>query len=273
MAEILCSVGAFISKPNGRNYRKLQELSKQLHCDGFEFMMEKPWYDEIRDLTACLKDIQLYMPVMHCEKSIGEKISLGGNENLSEVRRLFEINCKIAEVIHAKKMVIHLWGGRTSDRYFENNIATYAVLKEQAEYYGLELLVENVVCNQQDPLTHMCELAYIYPEIGFVIDTKMAAFHGQTEKIYEPEYSWLWREGHVRHYHVNDYAGGHMDWPNLTTLVMGDGKIDFQNFFRLVKETGFDGTFTTEASAYFDGGNVNVEKLNGQFRKIREYLS
>ena len=63
-----------------------------------------------------------------------------------------------------------------------------------------------------------------------------------------------------------------MDWPNLTTFVMGDGKIDFQNFFRLVKETGYSGTFTTEASAYFEDGNVNVEKLNRQFRKIREYL-
>lgn len=272
MTEILCSVGAIISKPNGRNYHKLEELANQLQCDGFEFMMEKPWYEEINDLMAYLRGVNLYMPVMHCEKSIGEKISLGGNENLSEVLRLFEINCKLAEVIDAKKMVIHLWGGRTSDSCFENNIAAYAALNEVAECFGLELLVENVVCNQQDPLKHMCELAHIYPKIGFVVDTKMAAFHSQLNKIYEPEYSWLWQEGHIRHYHINDYAGGYMDWPNLTTLVMGDGKIDFQNFFRLVKETGYSGTFTTEASAYFEDGNVNVEKLNRQFRKIREYL-
>ncbi|MBR4083807.1 MAG: sugar phosphate isomerase/epimerase [Lachnospiraceae bacterium] len=272
MAEILCSIGAIISKPNGRNYRKLEELAKQLDCDGYEFMMEKPWYDEMGDLTAYLKDIQLYMPVMHCEKSIGEKISLGGKENLSEVLRLFEINCKLAKAIRSKKLVIHLWGGRTSDSRFENNINTYAVLKERAEYYGLELLVENVVCNKQDPLTHICELAHIYPGIGFVVDTKMAAFHSQQEKIYEPEYSWLWQEGHIRHYHINDYAGGYMDWPNLTTLVIGDGKIDFKKFFHLVRETGYDGTFTTEASAYFSDGNVNVEKLNRQFQRIREYL-
>ena len=37
--EILCSTGALIGRPNGRDYRLLEPLSKKLHCDGFEFMM------------------------------------------------------------------------------------------------------------------------------------------------------------------------------------------------------------------------------------------
>ena len=32
MAEILCSTGALIVKPNGRIYRLLETLSKQINC-------------------------------------------------------------------------------------------------------------------------------------------------------------------------------------------------------------------------------------------------
>lgn len=47
MAEILCSTGALIVKPNGRIYRLLETLSKQINCDGFEFMMYRDRYDKI----------------------------------------------------------------------------------------------------------------------------------------------------------------------------------------------------------------------------------
>ena len=47
------------------------------------------------------------------------------------------------------------------------------------------------------------------------------------------------KKGHIRHYHVNDYAGGHKDWANLKTLPMGKGKIDFDSFFEHVKKTGY----------------------------------
>jgi hypothetical protein len=47
MAGILCSTGALIVKPNGRNYGLLETLSKQINCDGFEIMMYRYWYDKI----------------------------------------------------------------------------------------------------------------------------------------------------------------------------------------------------------------------------------
>lgn len=39
MNQLLCSTGALIGRPNGRDYRLLGGLSKKLECDGFEFMM------------------------------------------------------------------------------------------------------------------------------------------------------------------------------------------------------------------------------------------
>jgi len=107
-------------------------------------------------------------------------------------------------------------------------------LNEIAGKYGLDLMIENVVCNVENPMKHLCELKEKYPQIRFVWDTKIAAFHEQLNLLYEPEYEWLWKEGYVCHYHVNDYAGGYMDWANLRTLSFGKGKVDFNQFLNLL---------------------------------------
>lgn len=272
MAKILCSTGTMIGRPNGRDYRLLGKYANQLHCDGFEFMMYSTWYEEIDELTEYIKGFELYIPVVHVQKSIGEKISIGGQENFEEAYRLFELNCNLAKEIGAGKLVMHLWDGKPSDKLFDNNVQAYPVLQGMAEKYSLDLLVENVVCNTKDPLNRMCELVKVYPDVHFVFDTKMAAFHSQLDKLYEPEYVWLWKDGHIRHYHVNDYGGGHMDWANLRTLPMGKGHIDFSRFFEYIHEIGYDDTFTVESTAFNETGVVDVDMLNDQFDQIKKYL-
>lgn len=269
MCKILCSTGALIGRPNNRDYRLLGPLSRQLTCDGFEFMMYSTWYEEKDELVSALQSMKLYIPVMHCEKHIGEAISKGEFE---EAYRRFDINCEIAEKIGAGKIVVHLWDGITSDQHFENNLQAYGQLRNIAAKYHVDVLVENVVCNHENPMKHWCELQEKYPDIHFVFDTKMATFHSQLDLLYEEDYQWLWREQHICHYHVNDYAGGHMDWKNLRTLPIGRGHVDFGRFFEHVRETGYQGTFTVESTAFGEDGSVDVEMLNEQFRYIRERI-
>lgn len=88
-SKILCSTGALIGRPNNRDYKLLKDLSKQLNCDGFEFMMYSSWYDEVETLIEALKSMKLYVPVVHCEKHIGEAISKG---EFDEAYRRFNIN-------------------------------------------------------------------------------------------------------------------------------------------------------------------------------------
>lgn len=272
MSDILCSTGALIGRPNGRDYRLLESLSKKVHCDGFEFMMYDSWYEKADEIIDFLHKINLYTPVMHCEKRMGELISKGGDEEIKEALHLFEINCRIAGDIHAKKLVVHLWDGITSDLNFENNIKAYPFLAEIADRYGVKLLVENVVCNHDDPMEHWCQLADRYPDVHFIFDTKMAAFHNQLDLLYMEEYEWLWRKEHISHYHVNDYAGGYKDWSNLRTLPIGKGNIDFEKFFEFVHKTGYGDTFTIEATAFNSEGVVDVEMLSEQVRKVRELM-
>ena len=271
MHQILCSTGALIGRPNGRDYRLLKQFCPQLNCDGFEFILYNSWYPEIESLTAFLQGLKLNIPVMHCEKTLAEHITAGGEEELKEAFRLFKINCALARAAGAGKMVLHLWNGAISDSHFENNLRAYPELKETAERYGLTLLVENVVCHQ-DPMTHWVELYRHYPDIKFVFDTKMADFHCQLDLLYAPEYSWLWKENHILHYHVNDYGGNYMDWSNLKVLQLGKGPIDFGRFFRFVRETGYTGDFTFEGTGFDQTGYVNLQNLNDQFALARKLI-
>lgn len=273
MSQILCSTGALIGRPNNRDYTLLKELAGKLECDGFEFMMYESWYDQVDRLVAALKEFSLHIPVMHCEKHIGEAISAGGRENREEAFRRYRINCDIAEKLDAGKLVIHLWDGITSDSHFENNLEAFGELRKIAESRGIDLLVENVVCNCENPMKHWCELAERYPDVHFIFDTKMAAFHEQLDLLYREEYAWLWRDGHIRHFHVNDYGGGYMEWAKLKTLPIGAGHIDFAEFFDFIRRTGYDDTFTVEATAFNSEGIVDTEMLNRCFQGIRGYLA
>lgn len=273
MNQILCSTGALIGKPNGRNYKLLEDLFTQLSCDGFEFMMYSSWYEEAGEIIGYLQEMKLPVPVMHCEKHIGEAISRDGEGDWDEALWKFEKNCEIAQEIHAKKLVIHLWDGLISDQNFANNLRYYKELDALAGEYGIDLLVENVVCNQKDPMTHWCELKERYPAIHFIFDTKMAAFHEQLPLIYEPAYEWLWDEGHIRHLHINDYGGGYMEWSKLKALPVGDGHIDFDEFFQFIQGKKYTGDFTVEATAFDrETGEIDVAMLNRCFERIRQYL-
>lgn len=273
MSRILCSTGAIIGKPSADNFALLKRLSTELTCDGFEFIIEfhmyEAGYEDAEEQKRLLKELNLCIPVVHCDKIVGEYISIGGAEKTAEAYRLFEINCDFAKDIGAEKLVFHLWGGMASDGYIQNNIEAYPCLREVADKYGLDLLVENVVCNTENPMKHLCELREAFPNIHFLFDTKMAAFHEELELLYEKEYEWLWKDGHIRHYHVNDYAGGYMDWGKLSALPVGTGKLDFERFFTFFRGTGYDGDITTEGVAFDEDGNVDVELLNNQFAYIR----
>ncbi len=263
MRKILCSTGALIGRPNGRDHRLLGTLAPELGCDGFEFMIYDTWYPNLSEVIADVKSMGLCIPTVHCEKGIGELIALGRTD---EALRSFELNCEAAEKLGAKLLVLHLWNGVTSDGNIEANYAAFPALDMRARAHGLILTVENVVCNHADPLTHLKRLA----ELGarFTFDTKMAAFHGQLLTVFEPEMSCVLKN--IRHLHINDYGGGYMDWKNLRTLHIGQGGVDFESFFDRLPED-YDGDLTVESTAFGADGSVNTALLNGDFEKLRQF--
>ncbi|MBR6185166.1 MAG: sugar phosphate isomerase/epimerase [Clostridia bacterium] len=273
MHRILCSTGALIGRPNGRDYRLLSGCPDRLRCDGYEFMMYGAWYEEADRLFAFLHGLGLCIPVVHCEKQLGESFSEGPGENWDRAMERFEINCQLAHALGAQKLVLHLWNGIPSDQKIENNLRAYRSLKETAVRHGLALTIENVVCNASDPMTHWLHLFQIDPAVQFTFDTKMAAFHGQMDAVMSEESRWLWDRSHITHLHLNDYSGGYMDWQHLQTLHIGRGHIDFDRFFRFLSSVHYQGDYTVEATSFLPDGVIRWEDLNETFSKIRSYQS
>ncbi len=267
MNRVLCSTGALIGRPNGRNWRLLAEIAPRLECDGFEFMLYSSWYDELDELTREIPRMGLTFPTFHCEKGLGEYLTRG---ELDEAFRRFDVNCEVASALGARLMVLHLWNGVISDSAIENNYSALSELYARAGKCGLTLTVENVVCNVSDPQTHLDEIASRFPEARFTFDTKMAAFHGQLDAIFAPGREHFHRDGRIAHLHINDYGGGYKDWTKLRTLSPGEGNIDFAGFFARLGDYGYGGDFTVEATAFDESGRLGLERLNRAFAAVRE---
>ncbi|MBO5981088.1 MAG: sugar phosphate isomerase/epimerase, partial [Clostridia bacterium] len=181
---------------------------------------------------------------------------------------LFDINCRLAKALGSKLLVLHLWSGLDSDKDMPHNMEIYPRLEETSRAYGLLLTVENVVCNHLDPFTHLVSLSEKFPNISFTFDTKMSQFHAQTEKLYQNKE--VFRR--IKHFHINDYGGEYMDWSNLKTLHIGRGNVDFDKLFAYLKEQGYSGDFTVEATSFDENGVIDFDSLNSAFDKIRKYI-
>lgn len=269
MHRILCSTGALIGRPNGRDWRLLTGCRERLQCDGYEFMFYDTWYQEAEKIAAFVEKIGLPVLAWHCEKGVGEL--LAENER-AEAARLFSLNCQMAAGLGARLMVLHLWNGQISDAHVERNIAAVPMLLEIAEKHGIELTVENVVCSHRDPLTNWRAMLKQYPDTGLTLDTKMAAFHNQLEDLYAPENDDLWQKN-IRHIHVNDYGGEYRNFADLRTLHPGQGRIDFAPFFRRLRAARYAGDFTVEATSFLPDGVIHWDDLNRTFAWLRENLS
>ena len=290
MRQILCSSGAFLGKANQNDFRLMKQYAERLHCDGFELMIGKSWYPQMDEMIETVKSFGLNIPAIHANKSLGEYLcgmtrtydnghfheyfmtDAEEQELFEKGTELFRLNLKAAKELEAKKMVLHLWNGVASDRRLDNNIKRFGAWKKMAEEIGVDLLVENVICNVKDPLSNMNQVADAYADVHFVYDTKMAEFHAQTLQLFEEPYARLLKEGRIRHLHINDYGGGYKDWSHMEILPIGSGHVDFDTFFQKLFAYGYDGDYTVETTALDDNGNVDVDMLNKCFERIWEYI-
>ena len=269
MNKVYCSTGAFITRKNNRDHRLLIKYSDILECDGFELMLYETWYDILDTIASDIKTAKVNVPVVHADKFIGELLSRNEGDDYNTAISNFEKNCILASEIGAKLLVLHLWGGIPSDKNIKFNFECYPLLNEIAKKYSLLLTIENVVCNQQNPMTHLNTLHSLYPDISFTFDTKMAAFHNEMDLLYEPEWKWLFSENFVRHIHLNDYAGGYKDWSNLRVSHPGEGHIDLERFFKHIKNLNYRDTFTLEATSVLPDGSIETDKLNKSLLYIK----
>ncbi len=121
--------------------------------------------------------------------------------------------------------MLHLWDLPHSDRDLEGRLAAYAVARELADGYGIELGIESIPCSVGTPVRNLRALLHRCPDAALVFDTEFLALHGELEEAMEAED--LWRA--VRHLHVKDF-GGALTEPDGTRRFRGPGEgvLDFR---------------------------------------------
>ena len=273
MIPVYVSNGALLTRYNGRDYHLLSQLIPMLHADGMEFLMYFCWADEVPELRRTIKALKLDIPVMHLDKTIGETLSESGPEGRDSAFRLLERDLDTACELGARKLVLHLWNGKYSDRNFAYSLDVLGDMFAQARKRSLELTVENVTCRENICLDHLEAIARRYPFARFTYDTKMAHLHGENALLADARYSWLLRDGYIDHLHVNDSVFPTPDMDRLPIMHIGDGQVDFEAFFALTHGLKYAGTATVESTSVNTDGSVNIEKLNHSLDAVRAGLN
>lgn len=267
MHRVFASIGAFIGRANGRDYRLIKDIAPKIRCDGFEMMFNSDWYQKTDRLTGFLNDIGVDFPTFHVDKKIGELLAM---EDFQEAYRLFGINCDIASKIGSHILILHLWNGRISDSNIKANFSAYPKLEKAAADRGLILTSENVVASHNTPLALLNKLIETCPDALFTYDTKMADFDNENVIAFDGRHSWLWDR--VKHVHLNDRLGPYHDWNSIRALHLGRGQIDFDFVFSGLKSIGYSGDFTIESTCLSEDGTIKLDDMNSSINKLREYI-
>lgn len=268
MQHILCSTGALLGRPNGRDFHLLPAFCDQLMCDGLEFMLYDSWYPQLDRLFHVLQGLSKPIYTFHMEKSICTRLLSPDEHIASQAMDHFRINCQLASALHVPLLVLHLWDGRMAHETIRSAIGRFPGLCEIAASMGLQLTVENIVTLQFDPLFYCRLLLENTPGALFTYDTKMAAFHHQESALYQPENQAVLRS--IRHLHLNDYSGGYMEWSKFKTLHPGDGQVDFPGLMLRMAAAGYTGHITAEATSFDSTGQVDMTRLNHTLQYLRQ---
>ena len=278
--KLYISTGTLVGRENGYDYLgALEEIGRLCdagYADGLELMMLRFYYDKIETVSDAVRGCGVHAGTIHCEKDVGTLISdaavldMEGKADEAEAvytkaEELFRLNCAAAERIGIDRMVLHLWGGFSSDKNIGYNISKFSGLSRIAQENGVRILVENIPSNTADPLTNWRRL---FPELangGLIFDTRFGKLHEQTDDILtDQEIS-----AKIEHIHISDFGGVYRDFSALRPILHpGEGKIDFIHVAHLLDHIGYSGTITLE-SPVMEGSERNIPKLKETLSFIR----
>lgn len=272
--QILVSTGTMVGRSNGYDYEKalgeIKKLQDENLCGGCELMMLKFYYDKLDAVADSVVKNGVNPVTIHCEKEIGTMISdagvmnadgntIGAEKLYSEAVELFRLNCEMAKKLNIPRMVLHLWGGLSSDKHVEYNISKLPQLVRIAGEYGVRILVENVPSNTADPKTNWHRLLPFLGNGGLIFDTRFGKLHEQTREILTD--GELTKK--IEHIHISDYTGGYRNFSALRPILHpGEGVIDFNEVAKLLRGINYSGTVTLE-SPVMAGEELDIEKIRG----------
>ena len=266
---LYCSTGAIIGRVNQYDYRHILRVMPELFAnsllDGIELMMLPAYLDKLPQMAREFAAAELHFTIIPADKEVGTLLSHGaaagadGEGICREALDLWKHSCLMGELIGASQIVLHLWGGLDSDAHLEGNLAHLENLRRRAAQHGLEVLIENVPCTTADPAANLSRIHAAFPDQRFVFDTRFAAFHHQSETLFDCP--WLIGD-RLAHLHISDLRDGpQRDFSRLRPILHpGEGKIDFPSLFSRLRAAGYGESATLESPVMSPEG-IDIARL------------
>lgn len=262
--KFYASTGTIVGRANNFDYNVIIDHAKDIRADGIEFMMLSVWYNRIDEIAEALKKAGIYTPVIHFDKYIGVMLADGDEKTNVEAMKLFRENARLAKLIGAGKAVFHLWGGQKSDSTVDGAIELLPQMRDICEEAGTELLIENIPCEYNDPLSIWEKIYSRIPDMGFIFDTRFGKFHDQYMDIFA---SPVWKN--VKHMHASSYNGKKNELGLIRPILQpGEGQVDFDHIISNMPH--YEGSVTLESPVLSDDGSVDTATLNRSLDYLRE---
>lgn len=261
--KFYASTGTIVGRANNFDYNVIINNAKDIRADGLELMMLRFWYNRIDGIAEALKKAEIYTPVIHFDKDIGIMLADGDEKTNVEAMKLFCENARLAKLIGAGKAVFHLWGGPKSDSAVDGAIELLPQMRDICREAGTELLIENIPCIYNDPLSIWEKIYSRISDMGFIFDTRFGRFHDQYMDIFT---SPVWKN--VKHMHASSYSGTQNELGLIRPILQpGEGKVDFDHIISNMPH--YEGSVTLESPVLSDDGSVDIATLNRSLDYLR----
>jgi sugar phosphate isomerase/epimerase len=256
---ILCSTGIVTQDPDQTDHKLILEHAPKLGASGLELQVHKAWYGHLDEVVEDLRGSDLSFPAVHADKEIGAGLGSEEADDADEALASLEINCRAAAALGAKMLVLHLWEDPAHDEEIERNLDHLPACLDTAEAYDVTLAVETIQGVAGTPLANIRLALERDPRCRVTLDSEFLGFHGQLAESIAAD--WLWEDGRVSHVHLKDFDGRMRDGNGRRYLLPGEGSLDLQGFLSGLRERGYEGAITLEASAVSQDGQLDEQRL------------
>lgn len=256
---VLLTTGAMTRDPVQTDHREIVQRGPGLGVPGFELGLYAGWYGHLDDVVSDLRASGLKFPVVHAEKTIGQRLGSADGDEVEEALERLEVNCRAAAALDAKTLILHLWERPTADRELERNLEHLPACLDTAAAYGLVLGVETIPGDVGTSLANIRLALERDSRCRVVLDSEFLGFHGQLAESIEAD--WLWEPRVVQHVHIKDFDGRLWHGGRRRYLLPGEGTLDLQGFLAGLAQRGYTGGLTLEGTSIDDEGKVDPKRL------------
>lgn len=188
------------------------------------------------DYNALKKQLGIYYLCHGPQEGDANNIEALEDSYLPKLLRVIDIMPEL----RMKILTFHLW---MDTRFVDKDAIKYKIglikrITEQAKKAGITICLENL----SEKSSHLKEVFDVFPLLGLTMDLG----HGQLLSKEHTGFGFMrvYPE-RIKHIHLHDNRGGSSHNDDLH-LPVGDGVIDFENIFKMLKSINYKGTMTLE---------------------------